>query len=54
MEKDNSDENIKATAYEMVDILLYVIHLANALDIDLSQVVLEKERINSKRFDKFK
>lgn len=35
---------------ELADIFLYVVHMANVLDIDLSKVVQEKELINLQRF----
>jgi NTP pyrophosphatase (non-canonical NTP hydrolase) len=35
---------------ELADILLYVVHMANILDIDLSDAVLTKEEINLARF----
>ena len=39
------------TALELADVQLYLVHLANVLGIDLSQAVLDKEEINSERFD---
>jgi len=35
---------------ELADIFLYVVHMANVLDVDLSKVVQEKELINLQRF----
>ena len=35
---------------ELADIFLYVVHMANVLDVDLSKVVREKELINLQRF----
>ncbi len=35
---------------ELADIFLYVVHMANVLDIDLSKVVQEKELVNLQRF----
>jgi NTP pyrophosphatase (non-canonical NTP hydrolase) len=35
---------------ELADIFLYVVHMANVLDVDLSSVVQEKELINLQRF----
>lgn len=37
-------------AMELADIQLYVLHLANLLDIDLANAVLQKERVNDRRF----
>jgi NTP pyrophosphatase (non-canonical NTP hydrolase) len=38
-------------ALELADVLLYVVHLANILGLDLGRAVRDKERINSERFD---
>ena len=38
-------------ALELADVQLYLVHLANALDVDLGTAVEDKERINSERFD---
>jgi NTP pyrophosphatase (non-canonical NTP hydrolase) len=35
---------------ELADIFLYVVHMANVLDVDLSKVVQEKELINLQKF----
>jgi NTP pyrophosphatase (non-canonical NTP hydrolase) len=35
---------------ELADIFLYVVHMANILDLDLSKIVQEKELINLQRF----
>ena len=35
---------------ELADIFLYVVHMANVLDLDLSKIVQEKELINLQRF----
>ena len=43
----NSESN---EARELADIFLYVVHMANVLDVDLSQIVQEKELINLQRF----
>lgn len=37
-------------AGELADVQLYLVHLANALDLDLSGAVTAKERINAQRF----
>lgn len=39
-----------ATALEMADVQLYLMHLANITGIDLGEAIVEKERINSMRF----
>ncbi len=38
-------------ALELADVLLYVVHIANILGLDLGNAVRDKERINSRRFD---
>ncbi len=35
---------------ELADIFLYVVHMANVLDVDLSKIVQEKELVNLQRF----
>ena len=35
---------------EMADILIYLLYLADSVSIDLSEVVLEKLKLNSKRY----
>jgi len=35
---------------ELADIFLYVVHMANVLDVDLSKVVQDKELVNLQRF----
>jgi NTP pyrophosphatase (non-canonical NTP hydrolase) len=42
----------ESPALELADILLYVVHLANILGLDLGEAVRDKERINSERFDR--
>ena len=42
--------DIANEALELADIFLYVVHMANILDLDLSRIVREKELINFKRF----
>jgi NTP pyrophosphatase (non-canonical NTP hydrolase) len=37
-------------AHELADVFLYVVHMANALGLDLSSVVREKEFINLEKF----
>jgi NTP pyrophosphatase (non-canonical NTP hydrolase) len=41
---------LTAVADEMADVMLYTLVLANALDVDVSQVVLEKLSRNEERF----
>ncbi len=37
-------------ALELADVALYVVHMANILNVDLALAVSEKERINAERF----
>ena len=37
-------------ALELADVALYVVHLANVLEVDLAEAVSVKERINAERF----
>jgi NTP pyrophosphatase (non-canonical NTP hydrolase) len=39
-----------ATALELADVQLYLVHLANVVGIDLGKAVVEKEHLNSTRF----
>ncbi len=39
------------TASELADVQLYLVHLASALNIDLSEAVTAKENINAERFN---
>jgi len=48
---ENADDD-DDPALELADVLLYVVHLANVLDLDLGRAVRDKERINSERFDR--
>ena len=36
--------------HELADIFLYVVHMANILDVDLSKIVKEKELLNLQKF----
>jgi NTP pyrophosphatase (non-canonical NTP hydrolase) len=45
-------DDVNATALELADVQLYVVHLANVLGLDLSEAVREKEQINRARFDR--
>jgi len=40
----------KAVAYELADVLIYLVRLADRLDIDLDVVVPEKIRINAEKY----
>jgi len=42
-------EIVNQDALELADVFLYVVHMANILDVDLSRAVQEKELINIKR-----
>lgn len=39
-----------AAGGELADVQLYVVHMANALGLDLGEAVLIKERVNARRF----
>jgi NTP pyrophosphatase (non-canonical NTP hydrolase) len=41
-----------ALELELADVQLYLVHLANTLDVDIASAVTAKERINEARFDK--
>jgi dCTP diphosphatase len=41
---------LEAVAEEMADVFIYLLSLANALDVDVSEAVLEKLERNEKRF----
>ena len=43
-------EQKQAVAHEMADVLLYLVQLASALDVDLMQAAHEKMAINEGRF----
>jgi NTP pyrophosphatase (non-canonical NTP hydrolase) len=47
-----SPDGEEEPALELADVLLYVVHLANILGLDLGEAVRDKERINSERFDR--
>ncbi|HEX4114724.1 MAG TPA: hypothetical protein VHY18_02500 [Solirubrobacteraceae bacterium] len=38
-------------AHELADVQLYLLHLANALDVDLAQAVIDKEQMNAARLE---
>jgi NTP pyrophosphatase (non-canonical NTP hydrolase) len=37
-------------AQELADVFLYVVHMANVLELDLAHIVRDKEVINLKKF----
>jgi NTP pyrophosphatase (non-canonical NTP hydrolase) len=37
-------------AHELADVLLYVVHMANILDLDIGSAVLDKEQMNIAKF----
>jgi NTP pyrophosphatase (non-canonical NTP hydrolase) len=37
-------------AHELADVLLYLVHMANILDLDIDSAVLDKEQLNIARF----
>jgi dCTP diphosphatase len=45
----NADK-LSAVADEMADVVIYALSMANALDVDVSEAVLEKLERNEKRF----
>lgn len=46
--QDDPDADV---AGELADVQLYLVHLANALGMDLGLAVTHKERVNARRFD---
>jgi NTP pyrophosphatase (non-canonical NTP hydrolase) len=46
----DSKGHVSQEEHELADIFIYVVHMANVLEIDLAQAVHEKERINIDRF----
>lgn len=49
--RDSTDEfNKKEVAMEMADIFIYLIYMADSIDIDLLEVAEEKLKINKERF----
>lgn len=47
---DFSSEKKQEISYEMADVMIYLIHMSEALNVDLMQVTKEKLEINKKRF----
>jgi NTP pyrophosphatase (non-canonical NTP hydrolase) len=37
-------------AHELADVFLYVVHMANVLDLDLANIVRDKEIVNLQKF----
>jgi NTP pyrophosphatase (non-canonical NTP hydrolase) len=46
----HGSEGSVSERHELADVFLYVVHMANILDIDLSKVVKEKELINLQKY----
>ena len=44
------EEKLAAVADEMADVVIYALSLANALDVDVSEAVLDKLERNERRF----
>lgn len=44
------DDARRAVAHELADVLLYLVRLADQLDVDLRQAALEKLAINARRY----
>jgi NTP pyrophosphatase (non-canonical NTP hydrolase) len=51
LEEALENDPSSATALELADVQLYLVHLANALALDLGAAVRDKERINAERFE---
>ena len=47
--KSAQDSKIHRIQDEFADVMLYIMALANKLDIDLTRAIIEKEKENSKR-----
>jgi NTP pyrophosphatase (non-canonical NTP hydrolase) len=45
-----SDEKVRAIRLEMADVQIYLLRLADVLEVDISEAVLEKMNINEERF----
>jgi NTP pyrophosphatase (non-canonical NTP hydrolase) len=45
-----SDEKLEAIRFEMADIQIYLLRLADRLEVDLGKAVLKKLEINENRF----
>lgn len=49
-EREFSPEKKQEIGYEMADVMIYLMHMSEALGIDLMEVTKEKLEINKKRF----
>ena len=49
-----SEEKLQKLKEELVDILIYVLIIANVLNMNLEEEYLRKRKINEKRFERFK
>jgi dCTP diphosphatase len=45
-----SDEKVQAIRLEMADVQIYLLRLADVLEVDISEAVIEKMKINENRF----
>lgn len=50
LERHHAEAGLHDAAAELADVQLYVVHLANALGLELADAVTLKERVNSRRF----
>ncbi|WP_175687307.1 nucleotide pyrophosphohydrolase [Burkholderia anthina] len=48
--RELGDANLAAVRHEMADVLVYLVRLADKLDVDLFQAVLEKMEINRAKY----
>lgn len=49
-DREFSPEKKREIGYEMADVMIYLMHMSEALNIDLIDVTKEKLEINKKRF----
>ncbi len=47
---DNEKFDLKAVKEELADVLNYCIQMANVLNLDISQIVLDKMELNKKKY----
>ncbi|NHV26982.1 nucleotide pyrophosphohydrolase [Burkholderia sp. D-99] len=45
-----SEANLTAIRHEMADVLVYLVRLADKMDVDLFQAVLEKMKLNREKY----
>lgn len=45
-----TNEKKREISYEMADIMIYLMHMSKAMDVDLLKATKEKMEINKKRF----